>query len=337
MTPTWKADDVLRVSRGYQAACVLAAACELDLFSLLAKRALTSPEAARKLRCDPRAAGVLLDAAAALQLLCKRKGRYSPAPGTARLLSGEAVGSVLAMARHQANCMRRWTCLARSVKTGRPAPREPSILGEAGDRASFIGAMHVINVAVADGLVSGLKLAPFRRLLDVGGASGTWTYALLRAHPKASAVVFDLPPVVAMGRKRAAEEGFGSRVRFEAGDYLKDRLPSGFDLVWVSAIVHQNSREQNRLLFSKAFRSLEAGGRILIRDIVMDESRIAPAAGALFAVNMLVSTEGGGTFTLAELREDLGSAGFSRVRLLRRDPGMHSVVAATKRNIPERD
>jgi len=119
------------------------------------------------------------------------------------------------------------------------------------------------------------------------------------------------------------------RVRLVAGDFMRGALPSGADLAWVSAIVHQNSRAQNRNLFAKVFSALEPGGLILIRDIVM-KSRTSPASGAMFAVNMLVNTNGGGTFTFAELRDDLSAAGFSKIRLLRRGQWMDSVVCASK-------
>ena len=124
--------------------------------------------------------------------------------------------------------------------------------------------------------------------------------------------------------------GLLGRARLVPGDYIRDALPTGADLAWVSAIVHQNSRAENRALFKKAFVALAPGGRILIRDIVMDSSRTRPPGGALFAVNMLVATPGGGTFTLGELEEDLASAGFRRARLLRRGEGMDSVVCAVK-------
>jgi len=114
------------------------------------------------------------------------------------------------------------------------------------------------------------------------------------------------------------------------GNFYTDALPAGADLAWVSAIVHQNSRQQNRALFGKVFAALVPGGRILIRDFVMDDTRTEPAAGAFFAVNMLVGTPGGGTFTFGELRDDLAAAGFVEVTLLRRGDGMDSIVGATK-------
>jgi hypothetical protein len=133
-----------------------------------------------------------------------------------------------------------------------------------------------------------------------------------------------------MAERLMRDAGLAGRVRLVAGDYNTDALPGGADLAWVSAIVHQNSREQNRAMFRKVHAALAAGGRILIRDIVMDESRTAPVMGALFAVNMLTATPGGGTFTVAELREDLTAAGFDDVTVLHRGEGMDSVVAAAR-------
>ena len=84
------------------------------------------------------------------------------------------------------------------------------------------------------------------------------------------------------------------------------------------------------MLFRRAFSALDAGGRILIRDVVMEKSRVRPAMGALFAVNMLVATPGGGTYTFGEYREDLQKAGFPRVRWARRGEGMNGVIQASK-------
>jgi hypothetical protein len=148
--------------------------------------------------------------------------------------------------------------------------------------------------------------------------------------PGAVATLFDLPAVIPMARQRVAEAGLEDRVTFAPGDFYVDPLPTGADFAWISAIVHQNSREQNQELFAKVHASLADGGQVMVRDIVMDESRTQPPAGAMFAVNMLVGTQSGGTFTFAELRDDLRAAGFADVTLVRRDEWMNSVVRAVK-------
>ena len=321
---------MLSLGRSYQAAAVFGAAAELEIFDALAAGSLTAKVMARRLHCGLRGLAILLDALAAVRLLRKRGDRYGLPAGAAALLNSAGSQSIVAMARHQAHCLRNWAQLAMVVKTGRPAKRLPGVRGRAGDAAAFIGGMHDISAPVADEVIRAVKPLCFRCLLDVGGASGTWTMAFLRACPSAKAILFDRPHVIPMARRRLAAAGFGQQVKLMAGDFMTDRLPGGTDLAWVSAIVHQNSRAQNRALFGKVFEVLLPGGRVAIRDMLMERTRTRPVAGALFAVNMLVATAGGGTFTYDELREDLEATGFRRVGVSRRDEAMNSIVMAWK-------
>ena len=326
----WTVEDVLALGRSYQGAAVLAAAADLDLFSALAPAPLAAAELARTLQCDLRALTILLDALVALRLLAKSGGNYALPASLKALLTPDGAQSILAMAQHQGHCLRNWAQLGRVVKTGRPAACMPGVRGEAGDQEAFIGAMHNVSAPNADQVIRAVQPLHLQHLLDIGGASGTWTIAFLRACPSAQATLFDLPHVLPMARRRLVAAGLDQRVKLAAGDFMADTLPLGADLAWVSAIVHQNSRAQNRALFSKVIAALVPGGRIAIRDILMEEDRTQPVAGALFAVNMLVATEGGGTFTFAELREDLAAAGFAEVALARQDEAMNAIVVAKK-------
>jgi SAM-dependent methyltransferase len=326
----WNAENILALGRSYQVAAVLAAAADLDLFDLLAKGPLTARDMARKRHCALRGMTILLDALAALELLRKTGESYALLPGSDAFLTSTGAQSVIRMLQHQSNCLRKWSQLAKAVKDGRPIESQPSVRGVKGDCAAFIGGMHNLGAPVADRILRLVRPLRFRKLLDVGGGSGTWTMAFLRACPSATAILFDLPPVIALARRRLTDAGLLPRVRLVAGDFYKSPLPSGADLVWVSAIVHQNSRAENRRFFAKIRHALEPGGRVVIRDILMRENRLQPVAGALFAVNMLVATPGGGTFTFAELREDLATAGLVDATVWRQDEGMHSLVAARK-------
>jgi precorrin-6B methylase 2 len=246
------------------------------------------------------------------------------------MLTEESPDNILPALRHQANGLRRWNQLARITQTGKPAKCKPSIRGLAADEAAFIGAMDNFSAPIAGKVVNQLKPFRFTHLLDIGGASGTWTIAFLRALPGARATLFDLPSVIPLARRRIAKAGLSDRVTFVAGDYYCDRLPSGADFAWLSAIAHQNSRRQNRALFRKIYSALQNGGALVIRDVVMEPSHTKPAAGAMFAVTMLVATQGGGTYTFDEFRDDLTSAGFAKIRLLHRDQFMNSLIHTTK-------
>jgi precorrin-6B methylase 2 len=324
------AERLFGLMAAYQPACVLGAAVELDVFSVLSGEALTAKSVARCLKSDERGMIMLLDALAALELLEKRGERYRVPRSLAPLLDEASPGSILPMLRHQVNCLRGWSQLAWAVRRGAPVERRPSIRGAKADRDAFLLAMDNVSAPVAPSLVRKLGPPRFAHLLDVGGASGTWTVAFLKAVPGARATIFDLPDAIPHARRRMRQEGLSGRVRFVAGDFYEDDLPHGADYAWVSAIVHQNSRAQNRELFAKVHAALVPGGRIGIRDIVMAPSKTAPRGGALFAINMLVHTPLGGTFTLKELDDDLRRAGFGRAKQLLSDPWMNSVVEAVK-------
>ncbi len=330
MARQWSPDDVLKLASSYQPACVLAAAADLDLFTLLQGRQLPAGTIAKELQASPRGIAVLLDALAALELLSKKDNKYSVPHDVADIMVEGGSLSKLAMVQHQANCLRRWAQLARVVKTGRPAEREPSIRGAEADQAAFIEAMDNISAPMAGPLVADLQPLECKHALDIGGASGTWTIALLRAAPHAAATIFDLPTVIPFAKARIADAGLADRVTFVEGDFYADDLPAGVDFAWVSAIIHQNDRQQNRDLYKKVFAALEPGGVIAIRDIVMDPARTRPLGGALFAINMLTGTQAGGTYTFEEIREDLQASGFAEVGLWRQGEWMDSVVRAVK-------
>jgi predicted O-methyltransferase YrrM len=321
---------ILEMVNGFRPACVIGAAAEVNLWTALAGEWLTADELARKLNCDPRAISMLLDAVVALELLEKRDGRYHVPPELREWLVEGSPTSVLPMLWHVINILRGWSQLAQTVKDGVPAPLPASIRGEEADRAAFIAAMHAISGPMADGLVAQLGPLKFRHLLDVGGASGTWTLAFLRAVPTARATIFDLPDAIRQARQRLAGTEYADRVTLVPGDFYVDDLPGGADFAWVSAICHQHSRRHNRELFAKVCKALVPGGQIAIRDMVMEPCRTKPLDGALFAINMLVNTNSGGTFTFEEFAEDLRMAGFEDARLQVKHEAMNAVVMARK-------
>ena len=144
------------------------------------------------------------------------------------------------------------------------------------------------------------------------------------------ATLFDKPEVVEIARQRLGQAGVLDRVTLAGGDFYRDELPSGHDLAFVSAIIHQNSPEQNLGFYGKICHSLVPGGRIIIRDHIMEPDRIRPKEGAIFAVNMLLGTSGGNAYTYDEIKSSLSRAGFIRIRLLQKGEHMDGLVEGFK-------
>ena len=323
-------EDILRVTQGFMESRILLSAAELDLFTILSWSPLNADETANRAGADVRALTFLLDALVGMGFLVKEDQTYRCQDIVSGLLAKAAAGSILPMLLHVNSLWERWSCLTDVVRRGAAPELRYEFEQNEEELRAFIGAMHAVGSRLATSIVSMVRPGAARSLMDVGGGLGSYTIAFLQAVPGMRATLFDLPPVVQLAREHLDREGLLDRVNLVGGDFHEQELPPGHDLALISAVIHSNSPEQNFDLYGKVFRSLDRGGRILIRDHVMQPDRAHPKEGAIFAINMLVGTEGGGTYTYEEIEADLTKAGFIRVRLLNRGEHMDGIVEAFK-------
>lgn len=333
-------EKLRRLSTGYMQASVLGAAAELDIFSsiMVKKEGAGADEVAQRLQVPPRGLKVLLDSLVAMGFLLKSESAaYTVPEEYNNLLDNAHPDSFIPMLRHMASGQRTWSRLAWSVKDDCPQERTASILGMEEDRVSFIRGMNSIAVSLAGPTVASLLEAEVLsypgenlNILDIGGASGSYTKAFLEALPKATATIFDLPVGIEEARKRFKGSPLEGRVRLKAGNFMQEPLPAGFNFAWISAIIHSYSREDSVKLYQNSFQALKPGGLVAVRDYIMEPSRTSPLDGALFGINMLVNTPAGRVYTFAEVKDDLEQAGFSNVTLAVPAATMSAVVTAHK-------
>jgi ubiquinone/menaquinone biosynthesis C-methylase UbiE len=323
-------ETILRLAQGFMECRIFQAAAELNLFTLLDRTPLSADEIAARISGDARALPVLLDALAAMGLLVKRGQIYECEGDVSRMLSDKSPQTILPMVLHMASLWKRWSRLTDIVKGGGISDDEFDFSRDAGELRAFIGAMHSIGAPMAKQIVEAVNSGAAQSLLDVGGGSGTYTIAFLRAAPGMHATLFDLPEVIEMARERLKNEGLLDRTTLVPGSFYLQEFPEGHDLALISAIIHSNSLEENLELYRKVFRALKSGGRILIRDHVMSPDRTWPRDGAIFAINMIVGTSGGGTYTYEEIETGLRQAGFEKIRLMKQGEHMDAVVEAFK-------
>ena len=159
-----------------------------------------------------------------------------------------------------------------------------------------------------------LDLSSVRRCLDIGAGSGAYVMALARANPAMRAVAFDLPEILPLTREYVRREKLLKQIDFAAGDFNRGGFGSGYDLVLLSAIVHMNDERQNRRLIARAAAALNRGGQLVVQDFIMGPDRTQPAVGALFALNMLVATAHGDSYTAAEIGAWMRAAGLKKIK-----------------------
>jgi SAM-dependent methyltransferase len=305
----------------------LLSAAELDLFTILDESPKDASALASRLGLHERALTRLLDCLVTFGLLAKTGGIYRPSED-GRALSSRHPESVLPSLLHYNHLWNNWSHLTESVRLGENPHRDRVKKREGARLEAFIGTMHVVGRELSAKVAAAYNAARFTRLLDIGAGAATYTTAFLKRNSRMTAVVFDLPEVIPLAERRLREEGLIDRATSAPGDFYTDELPAGCDLALLSAIIHQNSPEQNLDLYKKVHRALAPGGVLLIRDHIMNEERTEPADGALFALNMLVCTDGGDTYTFAETRDALLQAGFGRINLVRCGGAMDCLVEA---------
>ncbi len=314
----WDAAGAFQRSRAFLSAV------ELGLFAALGAQERSSDEVAEALGTDRRATDRLMTALAATGILEKRGGRFAHTPEGRRFLLPDSP-EYLAGLMHQVNLWESWSTLTAAVRAGTSVVRE-NRRADAEKTEAFIAAMHDRARRAADGLVTRLDLREVRRVLDVGGGSGAYAAAFVRAGEATRATVFDLPEVLPLTRRFLDMEGASERVDTVGGDYLQDPLPPGFDLVLLSAILHSNGAEENQLLIRKCAAALRPGGWLVIQEFFMDEDRGGPARAALFALNMLVGTERGDTYTVGEVTGWMEAAGFTGMTRMETGPETAALV-----------
>jgi ubiquinone/menaquinone biosynthesis C-methylase UbiE len=303
---------IMELATAFQRSRPLLTAFDLGLFTAIHDEARTSEATAAALGTDPRATDRLMNALVGLGLLEKHDGHFSNTPLSATyLVKGRP--DYLGGLGHTNHLWDSWSRMTDVVRTGHPV-----LAAGTNDRGDdwlrpFIAAMHFRARQSAGEVIGMLGLEGVSRVLDVGGGSGAYAMAFARARRGISAVVFDLPNVLPLTRMYIAQEGLTAEVTTVSGDYLAAPLGDAYDLVFMSAVIHSNAVDDNRLLFRKAAAALNPGGQLVVQDFLMNEERDGPVAAALFALNMLVGTPEGDTYTESEVRSWMAEAGFRSI------------------------
>jgi 2-polyprenyl-3-methyl-5-hydroxy-6-metoxy-1,4-benzoquinol methylase len=295
-----QAIEIRKIWGSFRQARVLLTANNYRIFDHLEKQKSAGNMAGR-LKTDPRATEILLDALAGLGLLKKQNNKYrNTALSSKFLVSGSPFyqGNII---RHAETLWQNWSGLDEIIKTGMPYRK-------AHDHEAFILGMHDLASLKVEKVIREIGLKGVRTALDVGGGPGT--YSIEMARRGVVVTLFDRPETVEIAKKvinnapqpplklRGGEGG----VNFLRGDFIHDNIGNGYDLIFASQIIHSMPEKDNICLLKKCKKALNSGGRIVIQEFLISSDLTQPPNSALFSVNMLVNTDGGRCYSPDEMK-----------------------------------
>jgi ubiquinone/menaquinone biosynthesis C-methylase UbiE len=306
------AEDIRGLANSFRESRTFLTAFELKIFTVLDKQMMTSEEVSQKINSEPRATNRLMNALCAIGILKKVHEKFYNTDLSSKYLV-EGKPDFMGNLYHTNNLWDNWSNLTDSVIKGTSFIRDKNKSEKDDWVEAFIGAMHYRGVNQGKILAMMLDLTNVKKMLDVGGGSAAFAMEIVKKNSSINAVVLDLPYVIPLTKRYVGESGLSDKFNFIEGDYLTRDFEGSYDLILLSAIIHINSYEQNKLLINKCAEALNKNGMIVISDFIMNDNRTEPYQGTMFSLNMLVGTVNGDTYTEGEIRDWFKSSGLSKI------------------------
>jgi ubiquinone/menaquinone biosynthesis C-methylase UbiE len=327
-------ERLMELSFAYAPPLIISAGVSNKVFDCLEDGAKTPEQLAEETGASARALRILMNALVGLSLLKKdRQGKYSLTPESAAFLLSKKPGTHAGFFGTIApQIISRWLRLSDIVREGRPAVAVNQETEGTEFFSQLVENIIPMSYPPAQKLGDHLKLAKAKNeihVLDLGAGSGIWGIALAQKSPRVRVTAVDWAGMIPTTKRITQKFGVGDRFNYVEGDMLEADFGSGYDIATLGHILHSEGEDRSRQLLRKIFRALKSGATIAIAEWLVNDDRTKPLPSLMFAVQMLVNTEKGDTFSFNEIKNWLEEAGFKKGRKLEA-PGPSPLVLATK-------
>jgi acetylserotonin O-methyltransferase len=326
---------VLDLLESFRRSKVMFAGVSLGIFDALEEGPRSAAELAQALSLHPDALTRLLDTAIGLKLLERHGDEYHNTPAASAYLCKSSPSRLTGYINYSNTALwKLWANLEDGVREGThrwqqtfgwDGPIFSNFFRTEDDKREFLMGMHGYGLISSPRVVAAFDLGRYRRLVDLGGATGHLAIAACRHYPGLRAAVFDLPAVAPLARDIVGASPVADRIDVIAGDFFADALPEA-DLFALGRIVHDWSEDKVIALLKRVFDRLPAGGALLIAEKMLDDDKRGPLWAQMQNLGMLLYTEGKER-TLAEYQALLEHVGFAEVRGAKTPSPLDAVLA----------
>lgn len=319
---------IMQIGMGFWASKTLLTAVNMDLFTFLAQGPKSGLEIQNELSLHNRSLYDFLDTLVALGFLnrtgLKENAVYSNADDTDLFLDKNKLsymGGILEMSNNRLYPF--WNHLEEALKTGKPqnesknggASLFDAIYADEKVLKEFLHAMGGVQAGNFDYFARNFDFSNYSTHCDVGGSGGNLSIHIVKNNPHISSISFDLPPVAPIARNNIKNLGFSDRISARAGDFFAEELPNA-DLITMGNILHDWGTADKKMLIQKAYNALPKNGALAVIENIIDNDRSKNAFGLMMSLNMLIETDEGYDFSLADFEVWATEAGFKKISIM---------------------
>ncbi len=313
---------ILDLLEAFRRSKTMFAAVSLGVFDTLESAPMSAAALAETLKLDTGALERLLDACVCLQVLKKQGAHYANTPTASTYLCKESPSRMTGYLNYSNEILwKMWGNLEGAIREGTNRWQETfgwngpifsSFFKTESAMREFLMGMHGQGLLSSPRVVTAFDLSRFRRLVDLGGATGHLVVAACEQYPQLRGAVFDLPETGNLAREIVGMSPAASRIEIIAGDFFEDELPEG-DIYSLGRILHDWTEAKGLALLRRIHERLPSGGALLIAEKLLDEDKTGPRWALMQNLGMLLYTEGKER-TLSEYKTLLQHVGFTDVK-----------------------
>jgi ubiquinone/menaquinone biosynthesis C-methylase UbiE len=310
--PSDQKEYLMNLALGYQMSQVLFTAVSLDIFTLLDKEPQDSASIAKLLQVEEsvlkRFAVVLVD----LELLEKKNNLfYNTSISSQHLVKGKKgyLGNII---HHSSNLCEFWQGLDKQIRSGKPNLPGNDYLNDFPHRLDdYLSSMNDNAELKAAAISEVLGIQDFRKMLDIGCGPARYSILFSQLNPKLEVTLIDLEPNIEYARKKVMDSNLQKQIQTVTCQVLEDDIPgSGYDLIFISNLIHIYDRWEVENILTKAWSVLNSPGSMVIHDYIIDENNVNnPLFASLFDLTMFLGTPRGKCYTREHLTDMLNNLG----------------------------